>query len=85
MKAMLIGLWRRLPPRARAVLAAIGAAVAAAFALFFVGKRAGRAGGEASGAADERIRQLKDAGARGDDEAVDRAIKDSVKRRRKRR
>lgn len=84
MKALIIRLWLRIPARVRVVLAAIGAMVATAAGMFFLGKREGRQEGQAVGAAGERIRELEDAGARGDDEAVDRAIKDSVRRGRQR-
>lgn len=84
MKALIVRLWLRIPARVRVVLAAIGAMVAAAAGMFFLGKREGRQEGQAVGGASERIRQLEDAGARGDDEAVDRALKDSVRRGRQR-
>lgn len=84
MRAWLLRTWLRVPLRVRLVLGAIGAMVAAAAGMFFLGKREGRQEGQVVGAAGERIRELKDAGARGDDEAVDRAIKDSVRRGRKR-
>lgn len=84
MKAWLISLWMRIPLKVRVALAAVGSMVAACFALFFLGKREGRQEGQVVGAAGERVREMEDAGARGDDAAVDRAIKDSVRRGRKR-
>ena len=79
--------WEKLPAAVRVALVALGGFLAALVAVFFRGKRAGRAegaGDEARRQAEETRQEVAAAIARGDDSAVQEALRrqaDSARRR----
>jgi len=86
MNAFLIALWARVPPKARAILAAIIGIIAAAFTLFFLGKRKGVAQGQAQADlthAREDADRVRGMAAAGDDAGVQRELADATEKAKK--